>query len=143
MRGHILGYSTETGEGLVSGDDGRRYRFTREAWPAPGSAVAGQHVDFEPQADEAVNIYPIPTAAVPVTPVRRKSRTTAALLAFFLGGLGIHKFYLGQTGMGILYLVLTISIIGILFTGPASLVDFIRYLVMSDDEFYQRYEQGH
>ncbi len=34
-----------------------------------------------------------------------KSKSTAALLAFFLGGLGIHRFYLGQNGVGILYLL--------------------------------------
>ncbi|MEO0639466.1 MAG: TM2 domain-containing protein, partial [Bacteroidota bacterium] len=33
-----------------------------------------------------------------------KSKTTAYLLWFFLGGLGIHKFYLGKAGAGILYL---------------------------------------
>ncbi len=27
------------------------------------------------------------------------------LLAIFLGGIGVHKFYSGKTGMGILYLV--------------------------------------
>ena len=35
----------------------------------------------------------------------KKSNTTAVLLALFLGGLGIHKFYLGETGLGILYLL--------------------------------------
>ncbi len=35
----------------------------------------------------------------------KKNPTTAVLLALFLGGLGIHKFYLGQTGLGILYLI--------------------------------------
>jgi len=33
------------------------------------------------------------------------NKVTYALLAFFLGGLGVHKFYASQTGMGILYLV--------------------------------------
>jgi TM2 domain-containing membrane protein YozV len=33
-----------------------------------------------------------------------KSTLTAYLLWFFLGFLGIHKFYLGKTGMGILYI---------------------------------------
>ncbi len=33
-----------------------------------------------------------------------KSTLTAYLLWFFLGFLGIHKFYVGKTGMGILYL---------------------------------------
>lgn len=34
-----------------------------------------------------------------------KSKTTAGLLAIFLGGLGIHKFYLGQNLRGFLYLI--------------------------------------
>jgi TM2 domain-containing membrane protein YozV len=34
-----------------------------------------------------------------------KNPTTAVLLALFLGGIGAHKFYLGQTGLGILYLI--------------------------------------
>ncbi len=33
-----------------------------------------------------------------------RNKTTAAILAFFLGGLGGHKFYLGRAGQGILYL---------------------------------------
>ena len=35
----------------------------------------------------------------------KKNPTTAVLLALFLGGLGIHKFYMGQTGLGVLYLL--------------------------------------
>lgn len=41
-----------------------------------------------------------------------KSKGTAYLLWFFLGGLGAHKFYLGKIGMGILYLF-TFGIFGI------------------------------
>ncbi len=37
----------------------------------------------------------------------RKSRTVAALLAFFLGYLGIHRFYVGKVGTGILQILLT------------------------------------
>lgn len=33
------------------------------------------------------------------------NKVAYVLLALFLGGLGIHKFYAGKTGMGILYLV--------------------------------------
>ncbi len=35
----------------------------------------------------------------------KKSPTTAVLLALFLGGIGAHKFYLGKTVAGILYLL--------------------------------------
>ena len=41
-----------------------------------------------------------------------KSKGIAYLLWFFLGGLSAHRFYLGQTGMGILYL-LTFQLFGI------------------------------
>jgi predicted RNA-binding Zn-ribbon protein involved in translation (DUF1610 family) len=34
-----------------------------------------------------------------------RERVTAALLAFFLGGFGAHKFYLGKGGQGLLYLL--------------------------------------
>ncbi len=34
----------------------------------------------------------------------RKSDVVAILLAFFLGSFGAHKFYMGETGWGILYL---------------------------------------
>ena len=34
-----------------------------------------------------------------------KSKTTAILLCFFLGGLGIHRFYLGYTLIGVIQLL--------------------------------------
>lgn len=36
--------------------------------------------------------------------VSRKSRLVALLLCIFLGGIGVHRFYIGKIGMGILYL---------------------------------------
>jgi TM2 domain-containing membrane protein YozV len=33
----------------------------------------------------------------------KKDATVAVLLAFFLGGFGAHRFYMGQIGLGILY----------------------------------------
>ncbi|MDR1700029.1 MAG: TM2 domain-containing protein [Lachnoclostridium sp.] len=54
-----------------------------------------------------------------------KNKTVAILLSFFLGGLGIDRFYLGYTEMGVLKL-LTGGVFGILW-----LIDFIRLLTGS------------
>ncbi len=43
--------------------------------------------------------------------VVRKDPTTALLLALFLGGLGIHHFYLNKIGLGILYLIFSWTLI--------------------------------
>lgn len=36
---------------------------------------------------------------------RRKDTTVGVLLCLFLGGLGAHRFYLGQMGLGVLYIL--------------------------------------
>lgn len=41
--------------------------------------------------------------------VSGKSRTAAALLAFFLGTLGIHRFYIGKIGTGLTLLLLGVA----------------------------------
>ena len=38
-----------------------------------------------------------------------KSKIAAALLALFLGALGVHKFYLGKTKAGVIHLLLTVG----------------------------------
>ncbi|MCF8303723.1 MAG: TM2 domain-containing protein [Bacteroidales bacterium] len=67
-----------------------------------------------------------------------KNKTTAALLAFFLGGLGVHRFYLGQPILGIVYLLLCWTLI------PAivGLIDFIVLLSYSDQKFNSKYNKS-
>jgi TM2 domain-containing membrane protein YozV len=67
-----------------------------------------------------------------------KSKTTAVLLALFLGGLGIHKFYLGQSGTGIIYLLFCWTLI----PGLIACIDFIILLVMSDHDFNMKYNHS-
>ena len=46
--------------------------------------------------------------AAPVPTGEQKSKLVAGLLAIFLGGLGIHNFYLGENGKGIAHILLSI-----------------------------------
>lgn len=64
-----------------------------------------------------------------------KDRMTAALLAFFLGGIGAHKFYLERWVQGVLYLVFCWTFIPAII----SIIDGIVYLNMSDESFRQKY----
>lgn len=73
--------------------------------------------------------------APPPMPTTTRSKGTAALLAFLLGGLGVHKFYLGRGGMGVVYLLFCWTFI------PA-IVAFIETFIligMSDQEFAMKY----
>ena len=45
-----------------------------------------------------------------------KSKTTAGLLAIFLGALGIHRFYLGFTTLGIV--MVCISVLSLFILAP-------------------------
>ena len=54
---------------------------------------------------------PAPTSsqAMMMYDANKKSMGVAYLLAIFLGGLGIHRFYLGSTTLAVVQLVLTIA----------------------------------
>ena len=66
-----------------------------------------------------------------------KSRVTAGLLGILLGGLGLHKFYTGAWGWGIVYIVLCWTLV----PGIVALVEGIRYLTLSDEEFQRKAAQ--
>ena len=72
-------------------------------------------------------------------PTGGKSKMVAALLAFFLGALGVHQFYLGHGGRGAAMLLLTISFVGLIVSRIWAIVDFIRYLTMPEEQFDARY----
>lgn len=64
-----------------------------------------------------------------------KNKIAAALFALFLGGFGAHKFYLGQIGMGLVYLLFCWTFIPTLI----ALIEFILLITMPDETFYQKY----
>src|ERR1700710_2416964 len=102
--------------------DGTAYNGSRAAAVAPPAPPA-----YPSQAAQPVNVYVnVPSAAVVPQGVSPKSRTVASILGFFLGGLGVDRFYLGNTGMGVAKLLL-----GWLTVGIWPLVDWIIILTGS------------
>ena len=67
----------------------------------------------------------------------KKDRVTTAVLALLLGGIGIHRFYLGQPWLGVLYLLFCWTLI----PGIVALVEGIFFLCSSDAAFDQHHNQ--
>ncbi len=57
MKGTILDFSIQTGEGIISGDDNHRYRFAGSEWKASDAPTRGQRVDFDQDNGRAVQVY--------------------------------------------------------------------------------------
>jgi TM2 domain-containing membrane protein YozV len=121
---------------------------------APGLEGGASHVASAPPAPltptlspdgrfwwSGTSWLPIPASALPVVYAAAvpypssKSKVVAGLLGIFLGGFGIHKFYLGQVGLGIFYFLFSWTLI------PAIIgfIEGILYLVANDAEWAQRY----
>ena len=60
-----------------------------------------------------------------------KSKVTAGVLALLLCGFGIHKFYLGARGCGIVYILFILTWIPTIL----GLIEGIHYLTLSEDDF--------
>ncbi len=111
------------------------FRFETNLGP---NANAGGTTWIEPAQ------YPVPVGQPgpyaqpggnPSLQVAEHNRITAALLAILLGGVGAHKFYLGQIALGVVYLVF-------FWTGIPAIIGLIEgliYLGMNDVSFAQKY----
>jgi TM2 domain-containing membrane protein YozV len=66
-----------------------------------------------------------------------KDKNVAGILALFFGWLGIHRFYLGQIGLGIVYLFF------FWISWIIALIDAIALFAMDDDEFNRKYNRAY
>lgn len=73
MRGEILQFDETSGEGLISGDDGQRYRMSFRDLIRPARLFAGQSVDFLPRNGIATDVVVLQTA--PASPAYASPRT--------------------------------------------------------------------
>lgn len=77
------------------------------------------------------------TSAVtaPTFSYSRRTKSAAVLWCLFFGGVGAHKFYLGRTTSGIVYLLLCWTFLPAI----ASIFETFYLLVMSPEEFDRRF----
>lgn len=115
-----------------------------QEYPQFGSYQQAENPTFgQPQPNPKPGVplgYPPPVQPhemVPAPHVQPKSRVAAALLAFFLGTLGIHNFYLGRTGRGVVQLVLTLVgwatswlIVGLFLVIPVGIWVFVEFILI-------------
>ena len=161
MKGQILDFSLQKNGGVISGDDGNRYAFHSSEWREQTMPARGMAVDFDVNENScAVGVYralksssnALSFGASSSSGPKGKNKIIAGLLALFLGGYGIHKFYLGLTVSGLVYLFCNLIFIGLavmteepLFFLPIfiisifALIDTVIYLTRSDEDFQRIY----
>lgn len=128
-KGTVLDYSVKNNQGIISGDDGRRYIFDGDSWNLNKHPEKGIKIDFEVLEDRALSIYE-DLSHFPAQEAK-KSKVTAGLLALLLGGFGAQFFYLGAWGWGIIALLFFWTYIPAI----AGLIWGIRCLIMTDEKF--------
>jgi len=148
VKGTILDYTIQTNAGIISGDDGQRYSFQGAEWRETGKyPTKGMRVDFSPQTGIATAIYLIQdaqNAASTNSEKRDCNHVIAGLFGIFLGGFGIHKFYMGYQKDGLTYLLT--FVFGFILCGIPSviiavigIIEGIIYLSSTQQEFERKY----
>lgn len=136
MKGTILKYDVQSKEGVIRGADEQRYPFNMHVWDGETPPFVGGEVDFVLENGVAKEICPLVKASG--TRITEKSKPTATLLGIFLGGFGAHKFYMGNWGWGIIYLVTCWLYVPFFI----AMAEWIRYVLMSDVEFIEKSRQA-
>ncbi|EJF90718.1 TM2 domain-containing protein [Bartonella tamiae] len=120
MRGIIISYNGDNG--IISGQDGNRYIFNQSDWIGKQRPTEGMNIDFVGNDGKAGSILPLETS-------KKRSKLILAIVCWFFGLFGVHRFMVGKIGTGILMLVLTCTVIGMIITGIWVLIDFIVILM--------------
>lgn len=101
--------------------------------PTQQPQYQGQYPQMSPQPPMPNQAYGYP---------QPKSKIAAGLLGIFLGGLGIHRFYLGYTTIGVIQLVLTV-VLGIFTFGLVGLWGVVEgIMILAGSSYFQRDANG-
>jgi TM2 domain-containing membrane protein YozV len=121
MRGSILVYAEN--KGLISGQDGKRYSFVRMDWQGQDEPSVGAEIDFAPDGDQAKQIFRM--TQLPA----QHSKLILAIICWFFGVLGVHRFMTGKVGSGVVMLILSLTVVGLVVSGIWAIVDLIVILM--------------
>lgn len=94
------GYQQQPGTSYPNQGYQQQYAYQQPGYSYgfPGQPIPGQPIPGQPGMYWDRNGLPR----------QQKSRVAAGILGIFLGGLGIHRFYLGYVGIGIVQLIVSI-----------------------------------
>ena len=109
------------------------YAQPEQGYGVPGPDANEQAAYAAGQQAYGQPAYGQPAYGQPFAAGAPKQWIVAVILAFFLGTLGVHNFYLGYTTKGIIQLVLTLTFIGLIVSGIWAFIDFIMLLMRSGD----------
>lgn len=87
------------------------------------------------KVDKEYKMEKIDFAMNTVSQYNPRNKNVASLLAIFLGWTGVHKFYLGKIGLGVMYAIFSFTFIPFFL----SLIDFFVLLSMNQEEFDDKY----
>lgn len=81
MKGKVLGFDAAAGTGAITGDDGKRYKFTAPDNKSAAPLKANDSVDFEVDGESAKDIYAVAGAASVDLSAMAANPTVANILA--------------------------------------------------------------
>lgn len=93
MRGKILDYSIQNGEGIISADDGQRYTFKVSQWKTDDTHPAkNMQVDFSVNETQAADIYVVENVQTKYSnaaSAQNQETSVAAIASMIFGIIGL------------------------------------------------------
>lgn len=111
MKGVVLDFSIQQNQGVISGDDGKRYPFFGSNWKLDRSPSQGTRVDFEVNSDgQAIDIYQDIDSRSPISSLTSNSKVDAGeAVLWFVCCMPIGFMRYGQTGKGWVWVLIAIA----------------------------------
>ncbi|MCJ8325501.1 MAG: DUF4190 domain-containing protein [Campylobacterales bacterium] len=90
MKGNILHYDIKESIGLISGEDGNRYKLDINEWFSKTTAPkAGNKIDFQIKDNKAIEIYSINSKYTNYGVINTKETSTSSIISLFFGIIGL------------------------------------------------------